>query len=143
MVERGAGTCHPARITGCDYFDVLRLDGDAIAVCIGDVSGKGCIYERGFGGVQIGAAAPKVSPVFDEFTIFYIQSTKCEVETSAIVGVITHKTDAVQVHGCVERIDRPSPIVSDIAVLQGKVLKSERAEHELEKPEGLGGFLAD
>jgi len=36
-----AGTCHPARITGGDYFDVLKLDGDAIAVCIGDVSGKG------------------------------------------------------------------------------------------------------
>ena len=31
----------PARAVGGDYFDVLRLDGNKLAVCISDVSGKG------------------------------------------------------------------------------------------------------
>jgi phosphoserine phosphatase RsbU/P len=38
---RIAGTCRPARITGGDYFDVLKLHEGAVAVCIGDVCGKG------------------------------------------------------------------------------------------------------
>jgi sigma-B regulation protein RsbU (phosphoserine phosphatase) len=36
-----AGTCLPARIVGGDYFDTLRLDNGAVAVCIADVCGKG------------------------------------------------------------------------------------------------------
>jgi two-component system, sensor histidine kinase ChiS len=38
---RIAGMCRPARIAGGDYFDVLKLDGGAVAVCIADVCGKG------------------------------------------------------------------------------------------------------
>ena len=38
---RIAGTCRPARITGGDYFDVLKLHDRAVAVCIADVCGKG------------------------------------------------------------------------------------------------------
>jgi serine phosphatase RsbU (regulator of sigma subunit) len=36
-----AGTWQPARIVAGDYFDVLRLDENSIAVCIADVCGKG------------------------------------------------------------------------------------------------------
>jgi len=36
-----AGTCRPARIAGGDYFDVLKLENDAVAICIADVCGKG------------------------------------------------------------------------------------------------------
>jgi sigma-B regulation protein RsbU (phosphoserine phosphatase) len=36
-----AGVCRPARITGGDYFDVLKLHDGAVAVCIADVCGKG------------------------------------------------------------------------------------------------------
>jgi phosphoserine phosphatase RsbU/P len=38
---RIAGTWCPARIAAGDYFDVFKLNDDAIAVCIGDVCGKG------------------------------------------------------------------------------------------------------
>lgn len=36
-----AAAWQPARIVGGDYFDVLRLNDDRLAVCIADVSGKG------------------------------------------------------------------------------------------------------
>ena len=36
-----AGTWRPARIVGGDYFDVMKLGNDAVAVCIADVCGKG------------------------------------------------------------------------------------------------------
>jgi serine phosphatase RsbU (regulator of sigma subunit) len=38
---RIAAICRPARIVGGDYFDVLKLDDGAAAVCIADVCGKG------------------------------------------------------------------------------------------------------
>jgi serine phosphatase RsbU (regulator of sigma subunit) len=38
---RIAATWRPARIVGGDYFDVLRLDDETVAVCIADVCGKG------------------------------------------------------------------------------------------------------
>jgi CheY-like chemotaxis protein len=38
---RIAGSWRPARIVSGDYFDVLRLDDDTLAVCIADVCGKG------------------------------------------------------------------------------------------------------
>jgi sigma-B regulation protein RsbU (phosphoserine phosphatase) len=38
---RIAATWRPARIVGGDYFDVLQLDQDTVAICIADVSGKG------------------------------------------------------------------------------------------------------
>src|SRR4030095_2599973 len=38
---RIAGKWCPARIASGDYFDVLKLDKDTMAVCIGDVCGKG------------------------------------------------------------------------------------------------------
>jgi serine phosphatase RsbU (regulator of sigma subunit) len=36
-----AGSWHPARVVGGDYFDLLPLSGERLAVCIGDVAGKG------------------------------------------------------------------------------------------------------
>jgi sigma-B regulation protein RsbU (phosphoserine phosphatase) len=36
-----AGTWVPAQYVSGDYYDVLRLDGDSIALCVGDVAGKG------------------------------------------------------------------------------------------------------
>ncbi len=36
-----AGAWLPAQSVSGDYYDVLRLDGDSIAVCVGDVAGHG------------------------------------------------------------------------------------------------------
>jgi sigma-B regulation protein RsbU (phosphoserine phosphatase) len=36
-----AGTWHPARAVGGDYYDVLKVSENRVAFCIGDVSGKG------------------------------------------------------------------------------------------------------
>jgi len=36
-----AGSWHPARAVGGDYFDVFRISEGRVAFCIGDVSGKG------------------------------------------------------------------------------------------------------
>ena len=36
-----AAAWRPARVVGGDYFDVLRLDRNRLAICIADVSGKG------------------------------------------------------------------------------------------------------
>jgi sigma-B regulation protein RsbU (phosphoserine phosphatase) len=38
---RISGTWQPARLVGGDYFDVMRLDDNAVAVSIADVCGKG------------------------------------------------------------------------------------------------------
>lgn len=36
-----AGVSHPAKVVGGDYFDYIALDQKRIAVCVGDISGKG------------------------------------------------------------------------------------------------------
>ncbi len=36
-----AGTSIPAKMVGGDYFDFIRIDGRSLALCLGDVSGKG------------------------------------------------------------------------------------------------------
>ena len=36
-----AGKSIPAQVVGGDYFDFIRIDGDRLAFCLGDVSGKG------------------------------------------------------------------------------------------------------
>ncbi len=36
-----AGYCDPAQETGGDYFDMVKLDDERVAIAIGDVSGKG------------------------------------------------------------------------------------------------------
>ena len=36
-----AGAWEPARIVGGDYYDVIRLSKDKVAICIADVAGKG------------------------------------------------------------------------------------------------------
>jgi sigma-B regulation protein RsbU (phosphoserine phosphatase) len=38
---RIAGSCRPARLAGGDYFDVLKLEEEVVAVCVADVCGKG------------------------------------------------------------------------------------------------------
>jgi sigma-B regulation protein RsbU (phosphoserine phosphatase) len=36
-----AGRCQPARLVGGDYYDVLKASDQVLAICIGDVVGKG------------------------------------------------------------------------------------------------------
>ncbi len=36
-----AGISYPAKVVGGDYFDFIPLEGNKIAVCVGDISGKG------------------------------------------------------------------------------------------------------
>src|SRR5271157_6004670 len=55
----------PARSVGGDYFDVLKLDEDSLAVCIGDVTGKGVPAALLMANLQAtvhGFAGPGVQP---------------------------------------------------------------------------------
>lgn len=36
-----AGISHPAQVVGGDYFDFIPMDANTMAVCLGDISGKG------------------------------------------------------------------------------------------------------
>jgi CheY-like chemotaxis protein len=38
---RIGAVCQPARVLGGDYFDVIKLNANSVAVCIADVCGKG------------------------------------------------------------------------------------------------------
>jgi sigma-B regulation protein RsbU (phosphoserine phosphatase) len=55
----------PARSVGGDYFDVLKLSEDSLAVCIGDVTGKGVPAALLMANLQAtvhGFAGPQVQP---------------------------------------------------------------------------------
>jgi sigma-B regulation protein RsbU (phosphoserine phosphatase) len=55
----------PARTVGGDYFDVLKLDENSLAVCIGDVAGKGVPAALLMANLQAtvhGFAGPQVQP---------------------------------------------------------------------------------
>jgi sigma-B regulation protein RsbU (phosphoserine phosphatase) len=60
-----AGAWQPARIVGGDYYDVLPFDGDAVALCIADVAGKGMPAAMLMSNFQAGVrgfASPSISP---------------------------------------------------------------------------------
>jgi phosphoserine phosphatase RsbU/P len=60
-----AGAWQPARIVGGDYYDVLPFDGDAVALCIADVAGKGMPAAMLMSNFQAGVrgfASPSMSP---------------------------------------------------------------------------------
>jgi len=55
----------PARNVGGDYFDVLKLDDQSLALCIGDVTGKGvaaALLRSNLQATVHGFAGPKVPP---------------------------------------------------------------------------------
>lgn len=59
------GTWKPARAVGGDYYDLLRLSDTQLAVCIGDVAGKGMPAALLMSALQAAvraSAAPDVSP---------------------------------------------------------------------------------
>jgi sigma-B regulation protein RsbU (phosphoserine phosphatase) len=60
-----SGAWQPARIVGGDYYDVLPFDGDAVALCIADVAGKGMPAAMLMSNFQAGVrgfASPSMSP---------------------------------------------------------------------------------
>ncbi|HSP15419.1 MAG TPA: SpoIIE family protein phosphatase [Thermoanaerobaculia bacterium] len=60
-----SGTWKPARAVGGDYYDLLRLGDTQLAVCIGDVAGKGMPAALLMSGLQAAvraSAAPDVAP---------------------------------------------------------------------------------
>ncbi|MGO8792659.1 MAG: PP2C family protein-serine/threonine phosphatase [Terriglobia bacterium] len=60
-----AAAWQPARSVGGDYFDVLKFDENALAVCIGDVTGKGVPAALLMSNLQAtvrGFAGPHVQP---------------------------------------------------------------------------------
>ncbi|MGZ8831559.1 MAG: PP2C family protein-serine/threonine phosphatase, partial [Thermoanaerobaculia bacterium] len=61
-----SGTWKPARAVGGDYYDLLRLSDTQLAVCIGDVAGKGMPAALLMSALQAAvraSAAPGVSPL--------------------------------------------------------------------------------
>ena len=61
-----SGTWKPARAVGGDYYDLLRLSDTQLAVCIGDVAGKGMPAALLMAALQAAvraSAAPGVSPL--------------------------------------------------------------------------------
>jgi Stage II sporulation protein E (SpoIIE)/GAF domain/PDZ domain len=61
-----SGTWKPARAVGGDYYDLLRLSETQLAVCIGDVAGKGMPAALLMAALQAAvraSAAPGVSPL--------------------------------------------------------------------------------
>jgi sigma-B regulation protein RsbU (phosphoserine phosphatase) len=60
-----AGAWQPARIVGGDYYDILPFDGDAVALCIADVAGKGmpaAMLMSNFQAGVRGLASPSLAP---------------------------------------------------------------------------------
>ena len=47
-----AGSCRPARVVGGDYYDAFHVADDVIALCVGDVVGKGMPAAILMGGLQ-------------------------------------------------------------------------------------------
>lgn len=96
-----AGAWQPARVVGGDYFDVIRLSKDKVAVCIADVAGKGISAALLMANVQaaVRAFASEYSPpskVCSQINSVLYTNTAPEKFVTLFYGVLDARTCTLQ-----------------------------------------------
>jgi sigma-B regulation protein RsbU (phosphoserine phosphatase) len=93
-----SGTWKPARAVGGDYYDLLRLSDTQLAVCIGDVAGKGMPAALLMAALQAAvraSAAPEVAP-----------HEVCERVRRVIVQSLTGGRFTTFFYGSIDTVDK-------------------------------------
>ena len=96
-----AGAWQPAQVVGGDYFDVIRLSKDKVAVCIADVAGKGISAALLMANVQaaVRAFASEYSPpskVCSQINSVLYTNTAPEKFVTLFYGVLDARTCTLQ-----------------------------------------------
>jgi phosphoserine phosphatase RsbU/P len=96
-----AGAWEPARVVGGDYYDVIRLSKNKLAVCIADVAGKGISAALLMANVQAAVrafAAEYIPPsrVCTQLNSVLCTNTAAERFVTLFYGVLDAKTRTLQ-----------------------------------------------
>ena len=96
-----AGAWEPARVVGGDYYDVIRLSKDKLAICIADVAGKGVSAALLMANVQAAVrafASESFSPsrVVAQINSVLYTNTAPEKFVTLFYGVLDARTHSLQ-----------------------------------------------